>query len=311
MSSSVSNFLAPLPPHLMNMTATEVLERAQKSLNDRDPLPFHAAGLVLEREGKKEEAREWYERALHCYGYGPALDKLKKLFPQERDRFREIAYAIRTDHADSAYAFLHIDSNTQLARRVTWLSQSTEMGSPYSKVDFDDLKNCSQAQEVDTKKMNSSYHLQYLEILLAKQAHPTVIGNTYRALGEMDVAFDWYAKAACQGDSVALFNLEKAAALPSSIDLKAVKASYEKFWDEKAEATIKAEATTHECDYHGVYELVGALYLSNNYKHSQNLFSIAQKNGWTYIQDDLRKWGKLPGGAAVPAEKFLEQSPSP
>ncbi|MCE5315949.1 MAG: hypothetical protein LLG04_01120 [Parachlamydia sp.] len=263
----------------------------------------------MEKEGQNEKAKEWYERALHCYGYSPAFDKLKKLFPQEMDQFREIANASWTEHADSAYAFLHIDADTQLARRVTWLSQSAEMGSAYSKVDFDNLRNCSQAQEVDTQKMNSSYHLQHLEILLAKQAHPTTIGNIYRDLGQMEIAFEWYAKGARQGDTVAIFILEAAATLPPSIDLKAVKASYEKYWDEKAETTSKAEATTHE--YFDIYQLVGALYFSKNHKHSQSLFSIAQKRGWTYIQDDLRKWGMLPGEAAVPAEKFLEQSPSP
>lgn len=278
------SFLAPLPPHLVSMTTIEVLERAQKSLNDKDPLPFHAAGLVLEKESQNDKAKEWYERALHCYGYSPACDKLKKLFPQERDRFQDISRANWTEHADSAYAFLHLET---LSRRVTWLVQSTEMGSPYSKVDFDALKNCPQAQEVDTQKMNSSYRLQYLEILLAKQAHPTVIGNAYRELGHIDVAVEWYVKAARQGDPAALIALEAAAALPLAIDLGAVKASYAKYWDEKAEATIQAGA--QQSKYFDLYQIVCVLSHLKNHKYTQSLLAIAKDRGWTYIQDDLRK----------------------
>lgn len=285
----MSSFLAPLPPHLMNMTTHEVLERAQKSLDDRDPLPFHAAGLVLEKEGKNDQAKVWYKRALHCYGYWPALEKLKKLFPQETDRFRELFKANwKEEHEDSSYAFLHIDSEKQLSRRITWLSHSAEMGSVTSKVDFDKLKNCPQAPKIDEVKMNRSYLLQFLEIQLARQSNPAAIARTYMDLGQKETALELYAKSASQGCTIALFGLEAATDLPPSINLKEVKAAYGKYWDVKAEATLQAPP-----NYEDTFLLVHVLNLLKNDKYAQRLYARAKEQGWTYIQDDLRQGGLL------------------
>lgn len=265
------------------MTKNEVLERAEKALKDCDPLPFHAAGLVLEQAEEKDQAKKWYVQALKCYGYMPALEKLEKLFPHQQ--FEDIYNQNRNiELGDSAYPRIHI-TGQQRTRYIAWLSQSAAMGSAKSKREWD---QCEDTLELDTKKIHDSYLLHRLEMLLAQEANPQEIADIYDALGQKETALAWYSKAACDGSRSALSKLEEAGALPASIDLEEVRANYEQYWDARVEeAVIKADPVN-------VNMLIDNLLSMNNFKYTQRLYALAKEQGWQSVEENFQNWGIVP-----------------
>jgi len=222
----------PLPERLQNMTLAEAEAKAQKA-EQGNPLPFHAAGLIYESQGRLEDAKRCYRLAVDRSLYIPALERLQRLWPEE---FSWAKIAGRCQYL----------GRLNQTVRLQWCAESAELGSWDEWREIKGYLRDEPAQvlfdEAHINRIKNSYLNFRLEKLLSDpKAYDFKIASIYKKLGKIPESMEWYAKAACRGSVEALNILEAMMRQnpTSPIDFLEVVASYQKvqwrYYDESAQ----------------------------------------------------------------------------